>query len=222
MMKRTSVLSVVLIVFAVACTPTGPPPGTTVAMVSVASSSPVSVFGQPVTLVATVSGPPGSGSPTGLVTFFDGLMVLGTGSLDSSGAATLDPSTIAVGIHSITTVYGGDLNFAPVTSSSLVQTVLRAASNPVVTSSVNPSPFGQTVTFTVTVAAVAPGAGTPAGSVMFFDGGIGNGVFIPLDSSGSATFATTLAVGQHSIQAAYGGSPSFNSSTSFPLTQTVQ
>ena len=69
----------------------------------------------------------------------------------------------------------------------------------------NPSVFGQSVTFTATVKAVAPGSGTPTGAVTFLDGSttLGTGT---LDASGVASFSTsTLSVGEHSITAAYGG-----------------
>src|SRR5207245_8824181 len=57
---------------------------TTVAAISSANPS---VFGQPVTFTATVNSP--AGIPTGTVTFLDGAASLGTGTLDSSGMATL-------------------------------------------------------------------------------------------------------------------------------------
>src|SRR5206468_4232089 len=90
------------------------------------------------------------------------------------------------------------------------------------TSSVQPSVFGQPVTFTATVAAKSPGAGTPTGTVTFKDGSstLGTGT---LNSSGQAMFTTsTLAVGPHSITASYGGDATFSGSTSSPLTQTVK
>src|SRR4029077_7830681 len=79
-------------------------------------------------------------------------------------------------------------------------------------SSANPSVFGQSVTFTATVSPVAPGAGTPTGTVTYLDGGspIGSGTL----SGGVATFTTSaLAVGNHTITANYGGDGNFNVST---------
>lgn len=73
--------------------------------------------------------------------------------------------------------------------------------------------FGQSTTLTATVAPQA-GSGTPTGTVNFLDGStnIGNGT---LNGSGVATFSTTtLAVGTHSITAAYQGDTSFAASTS--------
>ena len=73
------------------------------------------------------------------------------------------------------------------------------------TSSMDPSELGQSVTFTATVAPVAPAAAVPTGQVTFFDGAtpLGAGA---LGGSGVATFATsTLAAGTHSILAQYEG-----------------
>ncbi|MDV9203199.1 Ig-like domain-containing protein, partial [Streptomyces sp. Wh19] len=58
----------------------------------------------------------------------------------------------------------------------------------------DPSVFGEVKTLTATVAVVAPGAGTPGGTVDFFDGAtlLGTGTL----SGGVATFTTsTLAIG---------------------------
>ncbi|MGJ4996312.1 putative Ig domain-containing protein [Bradyrhizobium sp. HKCCYLS3077] len=87
------------------------------------------------------------------------------------------------------------------------------------TSSQNPSQFGQAVTFTATVAP-QNGGGTPAGTVTFNDNGspIGTATL----ASGAATLTTTtLSVGSHTITATYGGSALFLASTSSGLAQTV-
>ena len=189
---------------------------------SVASSANPSVFGQSVTFTATVAAnAPGSGTPTGTVTFMDGSTSLGTGTLDGSGQTTLSTSALSVGSHPITIVYGGDTNFTTSTSSSLSQTVNQAATTSLVASSANPAVFGQSVTFTATVAASAPGAGIPTGTVIFMDGvtSIGSGT---LDGSGQTTLSTSaLSVGSHSITVVYAGDTNFTTSTSSTLTQTV-
>jgi hypothetical protein len=85
------------------------------------------------------------------------------------------------------------------------------------TSSQNPSQFGQPVTFTATVSA---SGGTPTGTVTFNDNGspIGTGTL----ASGVATFvSSTLAVGSHTITASYAGGTLFTASTSPGLAQTV-
>ncbi|MFE2500205.1 Ig-like domain-containing protein, partial [Streptomyces scopuliridis] len=96
----------------------------------------------------------------------------------------------------------------------------KANTSTALTSAPNPSVFGQPVTLTATVAAVAPGAGTPTGTVSFFDGAtlLGNGTL----SGGVATFVTSaLAIGTHPLTAVYNGSGNFNTSTSPIHTQTV-
>src|SRR5205807_943309 len=51
------------------------------------------VYGQPVTITAAVSaGSPGSGLPTGAVTFRDGATILGKAVLDATGTATFTPA----------------------------------------------------------------------------------------------------------------------------------
>jgi hypothetical protein len=88
-------------------------------------------------------------------------------------------------------------------------------------SSLNPSNFGQAVTFTASVTTQGY-QGTPTGTVSFFDGttNIGNS---NLNSSGVATFTTsTLAVGTHTMTATYNGDTNFAPSTSAVLQQVVQ
>src|SRR5581483_2109141 len=68
------------------------------------------------------------------------------------------------------------------------------------------------VTFTATVAVVAPGTGTPAGTVTFKDESItvGTGAV----TGGRATFTTSiLTVGDHTITASYGGATGFLASS---------
>ncbi|HEY6248317.1 MAG TPA: Ig-like domain-containing protein [Candidatus Angelobacter sp.] len=189
---------------------------------AVSSSANPSVFSQSVTFTAAVTAnSPGSGVPTGTVTFKNGSSILGTSTLDGTGHATFATSSLAVGSRSITATYNGDSNFNTSTSSTLTQTVNKDATTSSVTSSLNPSNHGQSVTFTATVVANAPGKAVPTGSVTFKDG-TRNLSTKTLNSSGKATFSTTgLSRGSHSITVVYGGSSSFVGSTSSVLTQTV-
>jgi hypothetical protein len=187
---------------------------------TLASSASSAVFGETVTLTATVAAAsPGSGLPTGKVTFLDGTVTLGTATL-ANGVATLKTSALTIGSHSLTAVYGGDSHFASGTSVVLTQTINRGASVAKVTSSADPSVFGQKVTFTAVVSAVAPGAGTPTGTVVFYSGAamLGSSTL----SGGKATFSsTTLAPGNYSVTASYGGDGNFTGGTTAVLTQTV-
>ncbi len=91
--------------------------------VTVASSANPSVPGAPVTFTATVSAmAPGSGTPTGSVTFKDGTTTLGTSPL-TAGLATLTSSSLPAGTCTITAVYGGDSAFLGATSGTLSQVV---------------------------------------------------------------------------------------------------
>ncbi len=174
------------------------------------SSANPSTYASSVTFTATVS----PSAATGTVTFKDGSTTLGTGTL-SSGKATYITSALAAGSHSITASYGGNSTYNGSTSSALTQTVNKATSSTTVTSSLNPSGFGTSVTFTATV---TPSAAT--GTVTFKDGSttLGTGTL----SGGKATYSTsTLSVASHSITASYGGDSNDNTSTSTTLTQTV-
>ena len=89
----------------------------------------------------------------------------------------------------------------------------KTGTSTAVTSSVGTPVFGQPITFTATVAVAAPGTGTPTGTVTLKDGAtvLGTGT---LNASGVATFTTsTLAVGNHSITASYGGNTNDLTST---------
>jgi hypothetical protein len=89
---------------------------------TVSSSTTPTILGQPVTLSATVTAAaPGSGTPTGSVTFKDGTTTLGTASL-TSGQTSFTTSTLSVGSHAITATYGGDAYFAA-SSGSFTQQV---------------------------------------------------------------------------------------------------
>ncbi|MET4170850.1 hypothetical protein ABIB99_001932 [Bradyrhizobium sp. LA6.1] len=96
-------------------------------------------------------------------------------------------------------------------------TYLSATTTTELTSSKNPSSYGESVTFTAKVSSLG---GTPTGTVTFNDGGTPIGTSSL--SAGVATFATTtLAVGNHSITVTYNGSVAFNASTSPALNQSV-
>ncbi len=88
------------------------------------------------------------------------------------------------------------------------------------TSSVNPSDFGQPVKFTATVNASVGGSPSPTGSVIFKDGTTVLGT-VPLTSGSAALTTSTLAAGTHSITASYSGDSNFNRHTAGPLSQVV-
>src|SRR5262249_74121 len=80
--------------------------------VSLASSAAPSVYGQAVAFPAAISAvSPGSGTPMGTVTFYNGSVVLGTATLSSSGIATFTTKALTVGSHTIKAAYRGNGNF---------------------------------------------------------------------------------------------------------------
>lgn len=85
------------------------------------------------------------------------------------------------------------------------------------TSDLNPAEVGQRETLTATVTAQA---GTPTGTVTFFDGRVVLGTS-PVGPDGRATLAVSLGIGSHSVTATFGGNGTFAASTSAPLTETV-
>lgn len=176
---------------------------------TLASSANPVASGSPVTFTATVSG--AGASPSGTVTFKDGVTTIGTGTLNGGGQAALVTSALALGNHSITAVYAGDANFTGSTSSTLAQVTVSTASATALTATPNPAASGAAVTFAATVTGTG---GTPTGSITFKDGATTLGA-VPLDGTGHASLMTTaLASGTHSITAVYGGDATFGASTS--------
>ena len=179
------------------------------------SSTNPSSFGQSITLSATIQ-PALGGNATGTVTFMDGTSTLGTSSV-SSNIAQVSVSTLGVGAHSITAKYSGDANYLSSTSSAFTQTVNQGAATTSVSSSLNPSAFGQSVTFR---ASVQTTSGTPTGTVTLMDGSTSIGTTSL--SGGTAQFTIGgLSLGSHSITATYSGDANFSGSTSSVLTEVV-
>ena len=180
------------------------------------SSNPVP-SGQPLTLTAVVL-PAGA---TGQVQFSDNGSTLGTVTL-SNGAASFTTSTLSIGNHGLAASYLGDANFNPSASPTANQAVTQATSiSTTTTLSVfpNPASLGQAVTLNAVVTPVS-GTGPVSGTVTFNDNGSALATAQLLN--GTALFTTSsLAAGSHTIVAVYGGSTTFNSSSSTPVTLVV-
>jgi hypothetical protein len=179
-----------------------------------ASTNPV-VQGRPVTFTATVTTvAPGSATPTGLVTFFQGNTVLGTASVDANGKASLTTTLSTLGNLPITAVFNGFGNFAGSSQTITEQVSAPAALAPTTTAlvaSANPARVGQTVTFTATVSGPA-GTDTPTGTITFFVGNVAVAT-VKLNASGKASLTGRFTVsGKFSIRAVYSGDNVFASS----------
>jgi len=189
---------------------------TTTALVS--NANPVA-FGQPVTFTATVTAvAPGVGVPTGSVTFFDAVTPICSAVPMVTGQAQCATSALGVGAHTISAAYSGDGSFNPSSGSLFGQVVNKANTTTTVVTSGSPTVVGQAVTFTATVGVAAPGAGTPTGTVSFFDGAtpIGGCQNVALTGGLQAqctTAALNAGAGAHTINAQYSGDGSFNTSS---------
>jgi hypothetical protein len=186
-----------------------------------------SVFGQAVTFTATVSAASGLGVPSGMVAFLDGMNSLGTGTLNASGVATFTISTLAVSSHTITAVYQGDSTFNGSTSASLTQVVNPAGTVITLAANSPTSVFGEPIIFTAVVGPLAPGAGTPTGTVAFKRLSPDGTIVVtlgtaPLDASGSAVFVMANFVpATATLFAVYLGDGNFTPSTSPTITHVI-
>lgn len=189
------------------------------------SSANPSVVGTAVTFSAKVTGSPvrGAPAPTGTVTFFADGSALGSGSLDSSGSASLVVSSLVPGSHNITAQYNGDGNYLISNiSAALSQVVGQSPDTIQLVSSANPAYPGESITFQATVASTIAGdILIPTGDVTFSDGGKALGS-AALNANGVATFQTSsLSTAKHSITAQYAGGSNFEASPVASLSQLV-
>lgn len=189
--------------------------------------------GVPVTFSAGVN--IGADVPTGTITLTDTFKgvpsVLGTFTLDPiSAGGTLTISTLAAGPHNVVASYSGDTAYAPSDSQAVQQTILYSFTPTLTTiaSSLNPSPVGQSVTFTAAVVVRTPSTIRPTGTVTFYDGTAVLGTASVVNGGGTKTLnsaslsTSSLTAGSHNIQAVYGGDGVFAGSTSPIVGQVVQ
>ncbi len=114
-------------------------------------------------------------------------------------------------------------SFIPTYDSSGLDLVVASkeiGSTTAVVSSLDPSDYGQAITFTATVTPALSTSFSPTGDVTFYDGSTDLGSAPIADDSASFT-TSALAVGSHSIFAEYNGDSNFNASESPPLVQNV-
>lgn len=209
---------------------------TSVGLTSSASSSTVN---QQVTFTATVTPASGSGTPTGNVTFADTSTstVICSAATLNSGQASCSTSLLQAGQHIVSSVYNGDSNYNASTNSTnaVTQTVGKANTSLVATSSSGSSNVDQSVTFTALVtpyngstALSPPFTGTVAlsGAVAFTDNGkpvsgTGCSAAPVVPATGQATCITSSTkAGSHTIVATYINDNNYSSSNN-NVTQTV-
>lgn len=194
---------------------------TTVALL--ASPSP-SLQDQEVQLTATVAAvSPGSGSATGTITFFAGAESIGSAPL-SGGSAVLAVSDLAPGSYQLSARYAGDDDYRASSSAPVSHTVIEGTAvvetSTVLTSSANPSTYGELITFRADVAAADDS--TPGGTVQFSVDGQDFGGAVAVGPDGVAESATLASPdpGDHTVIAAFTPQPGFAGSGDI-LVQTV-
>ncbi|MGH9605388.1 MAG: Ig-like domain repeat protein [Terracidiphilus sp.] len=141
---------------------TGPaaPPASTIVLGAFSPASPV--YGQPVTLSATVSGT--SVAPTGSVVFtVDSATYNAT---FSNGTATAVVSGLNAGTHQVSAAYTSTNGYASAMSAAVQLVVSQAPSAVVLTANPNPAVQGKPDVLTATVS----GVGEPGGTVVFLSG----------------------------------------------------
>jgi parallel beta-helix repeat protein len=175
--------------------------------------------GQTVVLSAHVSATQGGVNGTGSVSFSDGGSLLGAAPVGSNGIASLGISTLQTGTHSISASYSGSSDLGPSTSPSVIVVISGVPTITSLSSSSNPSSFGQSVTFTAT-SLTSSSAAVPAGTIVFSDGtaSLGSSPLV----NGIASFTTSsLAIGAHQLTATLAPGTNYGGSTSEVLTQVV-
>ena len=172
-----------------------------------------SVYGKEVTVTATLSAtPPGIGLEGLTIAFLiDGTMA-GAVLCDAAGVAVFNTSALPVGSMLITAEFagGGGLEGC---SDLLTYNVAKADTAASIASDNNPSMPDDLIVFTAAVAAAPPGAGTPTGTVEFYDGAVLMGT--AQLNNGTATLSTSaLSAGTHAVATKYLGDGNFNTSDS--------
>jgi uncharacterized repeat protein (TIGR03803 family) len=177
-----------------------------------------SQLNQTVMMTATVHAQNGA-TPTGNVLFTSDGVTIGTGVL-VSGVAVLNYSSLALGTHNVVAAYEGGNGFGGSISNTVQQVVQLAPSATVVTSTPNPSVFGQQVTITATVGPNGPPQ--PTGTVSFTSNGsaIAGCSSVQLSSQMAQCVTSALAVGTDAVIGAYSGDGNYAPSNG-TLTQIV-
>lgn len=168
-------------------------------------------YGSSVTLSATVSSG-GSAVTAGSVTFENNGSSIGTGTVNSSGMASLTTTSLPVGNDSITAVYGATTDYNSSTSASSTIVVTGASTTTTLGGLPSSAVYGTNLTMTAAVS--SGGSPVTAGTVTFQDG-VTVLATSPVNSSGIASYSTsTLPVGVHNITASYGATTDYAASTS--------
>lgn len=163
------------------------------------SSPNPSQIAQTVVFTATVTG--SGATPTGTVVFTNTTsnIQLGTATLNNSGVATITVTTLPVGSNNILAEYQGNSAYQPV-ADTLIQVVGLQLTTLNLTSTPNPSIFGQLVTFTASL-----NPATATGTVTFVADNNQTLGTRPVVNGSAVLTTSSLITGSHQITATYSG-----------------
>lgn len=170
---------------------------------------------QSATFAATVTG--NGATPTGTVQFFANGALIGAGTLNTNGVATLTYSNLAIGTYAITATYLGDTNDAGSTSLPLSLAVGKIPTTTSLGSSTTSGANPQLNLVATVLANVGP---IPTGTVTFTNALTTLGT-ATLDATGVAALHLNLPEGTYVIEAVYSGDATHAGSTSLPITVTT-
>ena len=194
-------------------------------------------YGSFVYLRGDVTSQSGYGTPSGGSNFFiDNGAILNDGvyrTLNSLGYWTLGYTTFSVGAHAIQAEYEGQ-GYFPSTSAPINITLVPAAT----TIAVNQTPQSQGAGFGASIS-TAGGGSPPTGKVTFIvdNQPVGDsgpllsifaavnsqyGIITPAGATAPSFYASSLAIGTHTVTAKYSGDTNYLSSTSAPLSFSLQ
>lgn len=150
--------------------------------------------------------------PTGYVMFTEGTTFLAQRPLSGSALASYVETSFKPGLHTVKATYLSDTWFA--TSFGTYDVVVTETTSVSGSSSPSTTSFGSPTTLSATVVADDLSAGTPAGTVTFYDGATSLGT-APVNGSGVATLeVSSLSVGTHNLHATFEGDTGWIDSTS--------
>lgn len=175
-----------------------------------------SVTGQSVSVSVSVSAATGHAAGTVDITGADTNCSI---TLDGIGSGSCDVVFTSIGSKTLTATYNGDEIHLGSTDSE-THTVNKASTDIIVTDLTDPSVSGQEVTFSFTVAAVAPGTGTPTGTVTIEDGGTVLCDKITLSGGNGICKVTFPRAAALELKVVYSGDDNY-SSNKVPETHTV-
>ncbi|WP_420237517.1 Ig-like domain-containing protein [Telmatobacter bradus] len=198
----------------------------TTTTVTASNASPV--YGDSVTLTATVKASSGSTTPEGTVVFYytyvdpvvstlEHQVELGTVTL-ANGVASLSTSSLPTGVNSVWAAYQGSSSFSESLSSVLSVTALTPTTTQISGGYSTAVPYGTTQQFSAGVSPNLTTSSTPTGTITFYCDGTALGT---VTSPSNYISTTALPVGTNTITAVYSGDSLFEGSTSSSMTRPV-